>query len=458
MLCAMRPHAFLFLAALALSETAAVGQTARNLSLQARLPRTACTTGDVWAIGDYMLLARRSQGFEVVDARDPKNIKTKLVRPPGYPQSVRSYGVGDIKADDRYIYATNEGTSVGGVFVYDARDPMNPRYVGVVGSGHGTVHNCWIDPRRKLLYTNRGWVYDVTNPAAPRTVSRPVTRFCHDVMAAGNRAYYSLWYGGFAIYDMTSPSRPRLLASHSYSGARTHNAWPTEDGKFLYTTDEKADGFVRIWDISNLSAIRQVGTWRTGARGESVHNVQVAGDLLFVTYYKSGLRVLSIKDPARPVEIAFFDDYPGTGPGCFGGPYAGTWGVYPWHFFQIFVSDLDKGGYVLRLDAVPGTFTAKSTTVRPGQILEMDLGYRNATNTSLGGFGVVVFSAINNQPLLVEVLSSLTRLAPAQVVGKKIRLPVPPGIPALTVDFTAYTGTFDPILVSSRIPLRVNVR
>ncbi len=82
-------------------------QGSTNLTIESHVPFSPCEVGDVWGMGDYMLVARRNAGFSVVDTRNPGNPISVTVTPPGYPVSSSSYGVGDIKADDRYIYVTD---------------------------------------------------------------------------------------------------------------------------------------------------------------------------------------------------------------------------------------------------------------------------------------------------------------------------------------------------------------
>ena len=150
------------------------GLTAQSqlMSLKAATPMAACSTGDVWAIGErYMLLARRSQGFTVVDAADPANPVTATIRPPGYPRGSRSFGVGDIKADGQFIYATDESTNQG-VFFYDARtNPMNPTYLGSLAHTRArSVHDCWIEGNTLYCVSNNTRlieVYDISNKTAP---------------------------------------------------------------------------------------------------------------------------------------------------------------------------------------------------------------------------------------------------------------------------------------------------
>ncbi|MDP7037235.1 MAG: choice-of-anchor B family protein, partial [Candidatus Marinimicrobia bacterium] len=75
------------------------------------------------------------------------------------------------------------------------------------------------------------------------------------------------------------------------------------------------------------------------------HNNYVKGDLLFQSNYSAGLRLLSIKDPTNPLELASFDTYPS-------GDYAsfvGSWGNYPYfNSGTIIVSSMEEGLFILK--------------------------------------------------------------------------------------------------------------
>jgi hypothetical protein len=42
----------------------------------------------------------------------------------------------------------------------------------------------------------------------------------------------------------------------------------------------------------------------------SIHQMYVLGDTMYVSYYTQGLRVLDVTNPASPVEIGYYDDIP----------------------------------------------------------------------------------------------------------------------------------------------------
>ncbi len=422
-----------------------------------------CTTGDVWVHQDrYMLMARRSQGFTIIDTANPSAPVSVDISPPGYPAGSQSYGVGDVKSNGRYLFASNE-SSGGGVFVYDLLpNPMAPTFVTqiverVINRG---VHNMWVEGNTLYCVSNRTSmieVYDIstiTNATHIATLGTTISNvFAHDVIVKDNVAYCSFLTGGLALYDVTTPSNPSLMGSVNYSNSFTHNAWPSPDRRFVYTTDENSPsgvgGAVRIWDVSNLSNFVQVGAYKTGANSSIVHNVWVEGDLLFVSYYKEGVRVASLKNPANPVEIASYDTFLPTGAGCFPSPnYAGCWGIYPLDPFRFYVSDLDSGGYMLRFTPVPHTLTVNNNNPAPGQTVTLSLTYNDATPAAIDSAAALALTKIGPVDVFSPVAIESMTLNPNQSRTLTFSAVVPAGLPSgITVEFTAYSGTVNPVTI-----------
>jgi choice-of-anchor B domain-containing protein len=100
-----------------------------------------------------------------------------------------------------------------------------------------------------------------------------------------------------------------------------------------------------IWDLTDLENPK-LAKEHLGVESTSDHNLYIKGDLMYQANYRSGLRVLSIRDPLNPREVAFFDTAPYTenAPG-----YNGAWSVYP--FFKsgvIIVSSIEQGLFIVR--------------------------------------------------------------------------------------------------------------
>jgi hypothetical protein len=122
-------------------------------------------------------------------------------------------------------------------------------------------------------------------------------------------------------------------------------------------------GGVRLWDVSDPARPRDLSTFRTPrslvdrANGPSesgrfsAHNPVVVGDLLFVAWFSDGIRVVDIRDPAAPREVAVWIPDGGESPRAVrsylgGGPQ--VWGVAVAGDLVV-ASDINSGLYVLRL-------------------------------------------------------------------------------------------------------------
>jgi hypothetical protein len=121
-------------------------------------------------------------------------------------------------------------------------------------------------------------------------------------------------------------------------------------------------GGLHIWDLSDPARPRAVGAYTTprsrvdpavgpAERGVfSAHNPVVQGDLLFVSWYSDGVRVLDIRDPAAPREVASWVPPAESGRGAVrtslgAGPL--VWGVAV-DGDLVVASDVNSGLWVLR--------------------------------------------------------------------------------------------------------------
>ena len=106
----------------------------------------------------------------------------------------------------------------------------------------------------------------------------------------------------------------------------THNAWVSDDGDYVFTTDEKPDGYLGSFDISDLNNIQEVDRIQSNPGLNTIpHNTFVDGNFLITSYYCDGTTVHDITHPNYMIEVAYYDSYIGTGPS-----YNGCWGTYPY--------------------------------------------------------------------------------------------------------------------------------
>ncbi|MCZ6698457.1 MAG: choice-of-anchor B family protein, partial [Planctomycetota bacterium] len=278
----------------------------------------------------------------------------------------------DIKVylDRCYVVNDNGG---GGMDVVDLSDVDNGNVTLVqrfTGGGLSTSHNVAIDEESGFLYLcgsnlngGRLIAYDLSNPDAPvfaGQVSGNVGANVHDAQIvtytsgpyAGRQiAFCANPSVGLDIYDVTIKSSIIRLSRTSYPMRNIpHQCWLSEDRSHLYLGDEGDETSFAIstrtlvFDVSDLENPVLANTFTSGLAAID-HNMYFHNGFIYEANYTTGLRIFQATDPVNPVEVAWFDTYPGNNNSSFNG----AWSVYP--FFPsgtIIVSDLNRGLFVLR--------------------------------------------------------------------------------------------------------------
>jgi cysteine-rich repeat protein len=252
-----------------------------------------------------------------------------------------------------------------GMHIVDVSDPANPTLLANIRSADGGfdhIHNCSVQDNYLYLanYTSTVKVFDMASPASPvfvRDIVTPNSGAIHDITPLGNRLYVSDISRGLTyVYDITSiGSAAPILLGEVPTGSSTHSSWATSDGTILISAQEKSDGNITIFDISNPAAPVLLSTMdRTslglGSEVKSPHNPLLFSDtLLFISWYEAGVVAIDISDPSNPVKVGQYDTWDNNA--FFG--YDGNWGVYP--FFgldRILLSDEQNGLFVVDATAL----------------------------------------------------------------------------------------------------------
>lgn len=317
---------------------------------------------DCWgyaANGVELAIYGYDTGTSFVDATDPENA-VEVFNLPG-PSSIWR----DIKTYQNFAYIVTEGPGAGtGLQIVDLTNPLAPVHVTTyTGSGFTTAHNIWIDTAAGIAYAcgaGAGMhVLDLTNPTSPVEVDLFNQYYIHDLYVGGGRGYAgAISSGSLRILDTSNPSNLTTLASQFYSGAATHNAWPTSSGTYCATSDETGGGHMKIWDISNLSNITLASEYQTSNEISIIHNVLMKNDMAYISWYKAGTRVVDLTDPLDPVEVGYYDTHPQAG-----GAFNGNWGTYPFRSDDVvYSSDRQSGLYILRFTGdFAGTISGRVT-------------------------------------------------------------------------------------------------
>ena len=323
---------------------------------------------DIWGYvspsgREYAIIGlERGTGF--VDITDP--VRPKVLKVARGPESIWR----DIAVYREHAYAVNE--TGGGVQVFDLTaidDGKVKKLEPVQDLGLVTAHNISVNEESGFAYLSGpnlaggGLVaLDLEDPARPVVLEGTwPNHYVHDVLVVSYTkgrykgreiAFAFAAERGVEIIDVTDKANMVSLSNVPYPNlAYCHSGWLSKNRKFLYVNDELderetseiASTQTYILRVDDLDAGRYVSTFSTGE--ESIdHNSMVDGRTLFAANYSSGLRVMSVKNPGRPKEIAYFDTHPeATSVG-----FDGAWGVYAtFPSKRVIVSDIQRGLFVL---------------------------------------------------------------------------------------------------------------
>lgn len=267
----------------------------------------------------------------------------------------------ELKTWDKYMYVVseqvNEGLLIADLSTVGNNFSYQFKYLAVGTDTVRNAHTLYIDEKGYLylagtnLANGAPLIFNLNpDPQNPVYVGTVGNVYAHDMYARNDTLWGShIFAGQFSVYDITNRANPQLLALQNTSSNFTHNAWLSDDSKYLFTTDERSAAFVDAYDVSDLTNIKLLDKWKYPVTGESApipHNAHVLNDYVVVSYYTEGIVILDGKNPDNLVEIAHYDTYP-----PFGNGFAGCWGVYPYLPSGIVLaSDINTGLHVLQPD------------------------------------------------------------------------------------------------------------
>ena len=246
-----------------------------------------------------------SQGFSVVDVRDPTRPTTVnyIAAPPGtwnvhlqaHDDLLLVINARDLFADARFAdekvyYTRSVGDTVSdvqdrgwsaGLRIFDISTPAQPREISFLSLNGIGIHRIW--------YVGGRWAYvsalidgftdyifltiDLADPRKPEVAGRwwlpgmhqaggetpdwpQGKRYAlHHAIIAGDTAYGSWRDGGLTLLDVKDRTQPRLISHRNWSppfGGGTHTALPLPDRDLLGVLDEavldnQEDGEKLIW-------------------------------------------------------------------------------------------------------------------------------------------------------------------------------------------------------------------
>ena len=309
---------------------------------------------DVWGYVDEMgneyALVGTSKGTSIVNVTDPTN-PVEVFWLPGSTSIWR-----DPSSHGDYAYVTTEAED--GLLIIDlsplpqATNLTTTLYTGPANNPWQSAHTCFVDENgyAYVFGANRGnggvIILDVfTNPMAPIEVGVFDNWYCHDGFVRNDTMYLSNIYDGFfSLVDVSDKANPVLLGTKTTPSSFTHNSWPSDNGQYVFTTDEISGAFIAAYDISDPTNIVEVDRIQNSpGSGIIPHNTHVMGDYLITSYYSDGVVIHDITYPYNIIKVAEYDTYEGQTIS-----YDGCWGVYPFlPSGTILAADITNGLFVL---------------------------------------------------------------------------------------------------------------
>lgn len=315
---------------------------------------------DVWGYVDHQgneyAIVGLVNGTSFVDVTNP-SIPVEKALIPG-PTCVWR----DIKTWNNYAYVVHDGVEFSesqGLMIVDLSDlnTGNVTYSNFYFDDQfNNAHNIYIDEKGVVYLfggnyaTGGALMFDVSiDPLNPEYLGEFQDYYLHDGMVRGDTLWgAAIWEGVVAAIDVADKMNPQILGSALTPSTFTHNAWISDDGTKVFTTDEVqagSIGSIDVTDVTNMTVIDDIQSW-SAETNVIPHNTHVLGHYLVTSYYCDGVTVVDASDPYNLQEVAYYDTSDSTG-----GTYSGAWGAYPWlPSGNILVTDRQEGLHVLSID------------------------------------------------------------------------------------------------------------
>lgn len=317
---------------------------------------------------DEIAYAAVTDGVATIDVGDPEDPsvladrRDLLDRREDGPLTA----VWDAKVDGEQLVAVGPAhpgdVGLAAAVFYDVSDPAAPTRLGVHETDY-PIHNCAFVDGVCYLTGNRPDRSELVAVAAGASPSElgtwsiadhderwlDVSRGLwplHDVFVQDDVAYLAHWDAGTWLVDVADPSDPSLLSRVRGRPAADLAALPEQDvrveaivppgndhyaavdadgsllgiGEESWALDTEAEsggpGGVELWDISTPTAPRRLATIEPPATPDptyggvwtTAHNFAFADGRLYAAWYRGGVRVFDVTDPAAPTELAAWRD------------------------------------------------------------------------------------------------------------------------------------------------------
>jgi hypothetical protein len=288
-------------------------------------------------------------------------LEKDLGRPPTDAELAEAlnYTVADLKS---LTEAAARGYQGGGIRIFDVSNPHKPGELSFFKTGGNGVHRFDFDGRYAYLSTRmdgyEGYIVmivDLKNASCPEEVSRwwlpgqwiaggekPYWGYeryeCHHPLRFGDRLYVSYCMAGIVILDISDVTKPRLVSRYNYHPPffKTHtfarSPYRVGEKDVAIVVDEQpprprpeqVPAFMWVFDVSDETNLKPLSAYSMseadtpwtrrehgGRFGAHQCHERMTDSLVYVTWFRGGLRIVDIADPAKPKEVGYFIPDPG---------------------------------------------------------------------------------------------------------------------------------------------------
>lgn len=296
----------------------------------------------------------------------------------------------DIKHFQDHLYVTSDQGDQG-LLIIDmsgAPETITSEYwkpsltVGGIAQPLGKCHNLYIDTLTGYCFLsgcdigNEGVLIldlnqDKTNPVHVGTVDK---QYSHDSYVLNDILYSSdILAGVLSIYDVSDVTSPVFLGEQSTSRNFCHNTWTSHDGKYAFTTDERANAWLDAYDISDPNDIKFLDRYRpleTEDQGLIPHNTHYLDGFLITSWYTDGIVVLDANSPDNLIKVASYDTEL-----VFTNGFEGAWGAYPFLPSGLVLGgDINHGLFIFQPKDFDGNLGYQRASYLEGEVTDANTG------------------------------------------------------------------------------------
>ena len=299
-----------------------------------------------------------TEGTTIVDVSNPFSPKviSKIAPPFGtHAQKVQVSGNIMVVNNERIDKVVQQWSA--GIRIFDISDKSRPKEIGFMQTGGRGVHRMWfVDGEYAHITAHpEGFtdciyqILDMHDPASPKVISNvwlpgmweaggekpdwtpgKKIRAHGPAYVSGNRAYLGWSDGGFTIIDISDYHAPKIISHKNFCppfGGLTHTVLPFPERQIMIVTDEafvdycnEPEKYAWIVDIRDETNPVPISTIQVESRGfkekggrfgsHNIHECRPGtffdDQLVYITYFNGGLRIIDIQDKYCPQEVGYF--------------------------------------------------------------------------------------------------------------------------------------------------------